>query len=94
MLGPHDPYYILSGVVDLYPPDITQYLTNTSLMKTIGAESTWVMSNDDIYFNFADTGDWMRTSRPLLEKVIDAGVRTVIYDGDAVRLLCWLCYVV
>lgn len=63
-------------------------------MKTIGAESTWVMSSDDIYFNFADTGDWMRTSRPLLEKVIDAGVRTVIYDGDAVRFLRWLCYVV
>ncbi|OJT04774.1 Carboxypeptidase S1 [Trametes pubescens] len=87
VLGPHDPYYILSGVVDLYPPDITRYLTNTSLMQTIGAESTWVMSSDDIYFNFADTGDWMRTSRPLLEKVIDAGVRTVIYDGDADYIL-------
>lgn len=29
------------------------------------------------------TGDWMRTSRPHLEKVIIAGVRTAIYDGDA-----------
>jgi carboxypeptidase C (cathepsin A) len=28
-------------------------------------------------------GDWMRTSRPHLEKVINAGVRTAIYDGDA-----------
>ena len=25
----------------------------------------------------------MRTSRPHLEKVINAGIRTVIYDGDA-----------
>lgn len=29
-------------------------------------------------------GDWMRTSSPDLETVIDAGVRVVIYDGDAV----------
>ena len=29
------------------------------------------------------TGDWMRTSRPHLEKVINAGIRTVVYDGDA-----------
>ena len=29
------------------------------------------------------TGDWMRTSRPHLEKVIDAGIRTILYDGDA-----------
>lgn len=28
-------------------------------------------------------GDWMRTSSPYLEKVINAGIRTVIYDGDA-----------
>ncbi|KAH9853076.1 alpha/beta-hydrolase [Lenzites betulinus] len=87
VLGPYDPYYILSGSIDLYPPDLTHYLTQQSLMKTIGAESTWVMSSDDIYFNFADTGDWMRTSRPLLERVIDAGVRTVIYDGDADYIL-------
>ena len=28
-------------------------------------------------------GDWMRTSRPHLEKVINAGIRTVVFDGDA-----------
>ena len=27
-------------------------------------------------------GDWMRSSRPHLEKVINAGVRTTIFDGD------------
>jgi hypothetical protein len=29
----------------------------------------------------------MRTSKPLLETVIDAGVRTLIYDGDADYIL-------
>lgn len=29
------------------------------------------------------TGDWMRSSSSHLEKVINAGVRTVVYAGDA-----------
>ena len=84
MLGPYDPYYVLSTYPDAYPPDLTRYLSDSALMQKIGAESTWVMSNDDIYFNFAATGDWMHNSRPLLEKAIDAGVRTLVYDGDVV----------
>ena len=56
-------------------------------MDKIGAESDWQMSNERIYVNFARTGDWMRNSRPLLESVINAGVRTIIYDGDAVRFI-------
>ncbi|KAI0662545.1 serine carboxypeptidase [Cubamyces menziesii] len=86
-LGPYDEYYVLSKRPDAYPPDITPYLTDSSLMAKIGAESVWQMTSDDVYFNFADTGDWMRNSRPLLEKVIDAGVRTIIYDGDADYIL-------
>jgi hypothetical protein len=31
------------------------------------------------------TGDWMRSSLPDLELVINSGVRVLIYDGDAVR---------
>lgn len=84
VLGPYDPYYVLSTTPDPYPPDLAPYLANTSLMSKIGAESSWVMSSDDIYANFFISGDWMRNSRPLLESVINAGVRTIIYDGDAV----------
>ena len=40
-----------------------------------------------MYYNFADTGDWMHNSRPDLETVIDAGVRTIVYDGDADYIL-------
>jgi hypothetical protein len=41
------------------------------------------MSNDNVYFNFAATGDIMRSASPDLELVINAGVRTLLYDGDA-----------
>jgi carboxypeptidase C (cathepsin A) len=36
-----------------------------------------------VYAQFAATGDWMRSSLSELEMVINSGVRTVIYDGDA-----------
>ena len=54
-------------------------------MSKIGAEVSWVDSSNTVYNNFAKTGDWMTNSRPALESVINAGVRTIIYDGDAVR---------
>ena len=41
------------------------------------------MINYNVYDHFASTGDWMRSSRPNLETVINSGVRTVLYDGDA-----------
>ena len=41
------------------------------------------MTNMDVYNDFASTGDWMRSSLPNLETVINAGVRTVVHDGDA-----------
>ncbi|KAJ7677035.1 serine carboxypeptidase [Mycena polygramma] len=81
LVGDHDVYYVLSGTDDAYPPDITSYLA--SIADDIGAEVTWQMTNDDVYNNFADTGDWMRSALPALESVSDAGVRVLIYNGDA-----------
>jgi hypothetical protein len=68
---------------DPYPPALDNYLNSTAVTSKIGSHHTWQETNMDVYNNFAVTGDWMRTSRPDLEKVINAGVRTVIYDGDA-----------
>jgi hypothetical protein len=58
-----------------YPPDFTSYLSSSSLKAQIGAESDWQQSSDEVYSNFAATGDWMTNSRPDLETVIKAGVR-------------------
>jgi carboxypeptidase C (cathepsin A) len=72
---------------DPYPPELGSYLNSSAVTSKIGSQSTWVESNTDIYNQFAATGDWMRSSLPNLEAVIDAGVRTVIYDGDADYIL-------
>jgi len=68
---------------DPYPPQLEPYLHNPAVTSKIGSKSVWQDSNLGIYYQFASTGDWMRSSRPALETVINAGVRTVIYDGDA-----------
>lgn len=45
--------------------------------------STWQDTNYGIYYQFAATGDWMRSAISALEEVINSDVRTVIYAGDA-----------
>ena len=81
LAGNYDAYYVLSTNPDSYPPNITSYLA--SIGSEVGAESTWEETNEDVYNNFVATGDWMRSKKRYLENVIDAGVRTLIYDGDA-----------
>ena len=78
-----DVYYVPVQNPDPFPPELDTYLNSGAVTSKIGSKSTWAETNINIYYQFALTGDWMRSSRPHLEAVIDAGVRTVIYDGDA-----------
>lgn len=84
LAGDYNVYYVLS-TDDSYPPDFSKYIN--SVKTKIGAEITWTQTSQDVYNNFAGTGDWMKSSIGDLEKVIDAGIRTVIFVGDAVSLL-------
>ncbi|KAF9788629.1 serine carboxypeptidase [Thelephora terrestris] len=81
LVGSWDVYYVLDPDTSTYPPDFTDWL-NGQIAK-IGANVYWTSASTTVYNNFYSTGDWMRTSLPYLEKVINAGIRTVIYDGDA-----------
>ncbi|KAF8802183.1 serine carboxypeptidase [Phlegmacium glaucopus] len=83
--GDYDVYFVLAEDPDFYPPALDSYLNNVA--PKIGAEVRWSIANLDVYANFAKTGDWMRNSRPDLEALINAGIRTVIYDGDADYIL-------
>lgn len=83
-MGNYDVYFVLAEDPDPYPPDFSTFINSKSVTSKIGAEVTWTESSNTVYNNFAKTGDWMTNSRPFLETVINAGVRTIIYDGDAV----------
>ncbi|KAI0270406.1 serine carboxypeptidase [Gloeopeniophorella convolvens] len=78
-----DIYYILAENPDAYPPDPTTYLSNETVTSKIGAQAPWVGASVDVHTNFVNSGDWSRNFGPDLERVIDAGVHTVIYAGDA-----------
>jgi Serine carboxypeptidase len=102
LAGDWDVYYVPTANPDPYPPQLDFYLHNSAVTSKIGSQSTWVNISDNVYALFAATGDWMRSSLSDLEMVINSGVRTVIYDGDAdyicnhigveamVRLSCFL----
>ena len=81
--GNWDVYYVPTENPDPYPPQLDTYLHSPAVTSRIGSQSAWVMVNDDVCAQFAATGDWMRSSLRDLEMVINSGVRTVIYDGDA-----------
>ena len=68
---------------DPYPPNLGPYLSDLVVTSKIGSQSAWVRFNSGVDNQFRTSGDWMRSSRSDLELVINAGVRTVIYDGDA-----------
>ncbi|CAE7108556.1 unnamed protein product [Rhizoctonia solani] len=83
LVGDYDFYDARVKKPSLYPYNITKLLTNSSFVAQIGAGGNWTMTNYQVYGNFVTTGDWMKNSRLDLEKVINAGVRTLILVGDA-----------
>jgi hypothetical protein len=87
LAGKWDVYYVPTANPDPYPPALDQYLNSPAVTSKIGSQSKWQETNNVVYENFAATGDWMRSSLSNLELVINAGVRTVIYDGDADYIL-------
>jgi len=90
LAGDYDVYDVRAMNPDPYPPDISGFLTDPNVTSKIGAESTWQQSNSDVYANFANTGDWMFSSLPHLEFVVDSGVRTVLYSGDADYIVSYM----
>ncbi|KAG9075964.1 hypothetical protein FS749_012309 [Ceratobasidium sp. UAMH 11750] len=80
----YDAYYVRAQYPNPYPYNITGLLSNSSFKSKIGAQSEWQFLNPDIYNKFSITGDVMRSARPTLEKVVDAGViRVLLLAGDA-----------
>lgn len=88
--GNWDVYYVPTANPDPYPPPLDSYLQSPAVTSKIGSQSTWVESNDNVYDQFSATGDWIRSSLSDLEVVINSGVRTVIYDGDADYILNYI----
>ncbi|KAI0671803.1 serine carboxypeptidase [Trametes maxima] len=81
LVGARDQDYILADIFDNYPPDFTTYINDTVRKERIGAQGNFQELNSGVLFDFQS--EWMQNSRPALESVINDGVKTLLYVGDA-----------
>ncbi|POS85864.1 hypothetical protein EPUL_001933 [Erysiphe pulchra] len=63
------------------------YLNSSKITSAIGAKTTYSECADDPYIKFSQTGDISRSFIPTLSTVVQSGVRTLIWAGDA----DWIC---
>ncbi|MCJ1475710.1 hypothetical protein MMC13_004373 [Lambiella insularis] len=83
-----DVYDVREPSNDPYPPaTYSSYLTQASVVKAIGAKSTYQECPSAPYNKFANTGDDSRSFLATLSSVVDTGLTTVIWAGDA----DWIC---
>ncbi|MCJ1452027.1 hypothetical protein MMC28_002367 [Mycoblastus sanguinarius] len=83
-----DVYDIREPSNDPYPPaQYSSYLLEPSVTSAIGAKATYTECPDAPYEKFASTGDDSRSFLPELSSVVQSGVQTVVWAGDA----DWIC---
>ena len=86
-----DVYDVRAPSADPNPPSTySTYLQQPSVVKAIGAKSTYQECPDAVYNKFSSTGDNSRSFLPQLSSVIAAGVQTVVWAGDADFICNWL----
>ncbi|KAH9991612.1 Alpha/Beta hydrolase protein [Russula vinacea] len=71
LTGNWDANYVPTEFPDPYPPALDPYLNNSAVTSKIGSQHTWLSENTNVFDHFTSAA------------VIDAGVRTVLYNGDA-----------
>ncbi|TVY90827.1 Carboxypeptidase S1 [Lachnellula willkommii] len=87
-VGDFDVYDIREPSNDPYPPETyVDYLQTASVVKAIGAKSTYSECPDAPYEKFANTGDDARSFVSTLSKVVQSGITVTLWAGDA----DWIC---
>ncbi|KAK7530742.1 putative carboxypeptidase S1 [Phyllosticta citribraziliensis] len=69
------------------PETYVDYLARSDVKKAIGAKSNYSECPDAAYYKFSSTGDNPRSFVSELEAVIQAGISTIVWAGDA----DWIC---
>jgi len=83
-----DVYDIRAPSNDPNPPETyVTYLQSSAVMSAIGAKSTYAECPDAPYEKFSNTGDNSRSLLSTLSTVVQSGITTLIWAGDA----DWIC---
>ena len=94
------PYYVFSGrgVYDIRhpyddptPPEyFNDYLNKAEVQNALGVNLNYTQSNSDIYYAFANTGDFVYpTFITDLEMILNNSVRVAMFYGDADFICNW-----
>lgn len=79
-----DVYDIREPSADPFPPETyVAYLQRPDIMKAIGAQVTYGECPDEPYYKIANTGDDARSFLDTLSTVVQSGISTLIWAGDA-----------
>ncbi|KZP17012.1 alpha/beta-hydrolase [Athelia psychrophila] len=90
-VGDRDANDLRQNASSLFPPEYyTNYLAEKSVMKRIGAVSTYSECGDAPYNLFESTGDDARTWLPQLSALVNSKLKTLIWAGDADINCNWL----
>jgi len=72
----------------LSPPETyAAYLYREDVQRAIGARKNYTLRAIDVLVNVTGSGDWSRRSSTYIPSLLDAGVKVIIYAGDA----DWTC---
>ncbi|KAI9603992.1 hypothetical protein H4Q26_003602 [Puccinia striiformis f. sp. tritici PST-130] len=83
LLGDRSTYYFPHSKNDTFPSlSFLKYLDRGDVRRAIGAESKFMACEDDIGDDFWTTADSVRPTISSLGKLLDSGLRTVIWAGD------------
>ncbi|EMD84874.1 hypothetical protein COCHEDRAFT_1149798, partial [Bipolaris maydis C5] len=86
-----DVYDVREPSNDPYPPETyATYLTNSAVVKAIGAKSTYTECSDPVDYNFSSTGDDSRSLLPALSSVVQSGIQVLLWAGDADWICNWM----
>ncbi|KJX93658.1 carboxypeptidase s1 like protein [Zymoseptoria brevis] len=90
-IGDRGTYDIRHPKKDPTPPDFADWLQTDRVKNALGATANYTKSNDDIFYRFADTGDFIYPNFVAdLADIIDSGVRVGLFYGDADYICNWI----
>lgn len=85
-----DYYDIRQPASSLFPPETyVAYLQDPTIQKAIGAKVRYEECSDAVHTPFSLNGDTVRDFLPTLGKVVQSGVTTIIWAGDADAVCDW-----